>query len=150
MVYLPQISHSNTWAGSHLWTALLIRKSKPGTRWLQLPLGKLWHKIFQIKMAHLHTTIYQPACICTHSSAALTDATSEASRDPALAAHLSLHLPCLLREIVPKSSCRSVIAPPSTSSSCAVLAMPLSHGSLYDQLHHSGWSSGGQHRNLKN
>lgn len=89
---------------------------------------------------HLPTSLH----LHTHSSAALTDATSEASRDPALAARLSLHLPCLLREIVPKSSCRSVIAPPSTSSSCAVLAMPLSHGSLYDQLHHSGWSSGGQ------
>lgn len=30
-----------------------------------LPLGKFWHKIFRNKMAHLHTTIYQPACIHT-------------------------------------------------------------------------------------
>lgn len=152
MVCLPQISYSDTWAVSSLWTAALIRKYKPGSCWLQLPLGNLWHKIFQIKMAHLHTehTNYQPACMHTHSSAVLTDATSGPSTDPAPAAHLCLHLVYVLSEIVPKSSCRGVLAPPSASSSCAVSAMPSSHGSLYGQLHRSGRSSGGQHRKLKN
>lgn len=64
-------------------------------------------------------------------------------------AHLFLHLAGLLGEMLPRSSCRGVGAPPVASSSCAVAAALPSHGSLYGQLRCSGQSLRGQRKKFK-
>lgn len=124
------LSLSNTWASTLLRAAALISISKFRSCRVQLWASSSktisnQNRLSQDWGYHLPTCLYPPLQLPQTSLR-----------------HLCLHLACLLRAVFPKSGCRGVLAPPSASSSCAVLccAMPPSRGSLYSQLHCRGQS----------
>lgn len=146
------VFHSDTWAVLPLWTAALIGRFSMDRCWLR-PFKSSWPNCtLRLPSTNMPASIHRHTHRHTHAHKFICCSYRcyiGPLHGPALAAHLCLKLACILSEIVPKSSCRGVSAPQSASSSCAVSAMPLSHGSLYGQLLRSGRSSGGQHRKLK-